>query len=59
MKTLMRLVIAIWIASIVAMVGVLLFYAICDNPILILPAFLLGGLAYCLVRLTRCDNDEW
>lgn len=59
MKTLMRLVIAIWVASMVAMVGSLLYYAIRDNLILLIPAAILAVIGYNLVRLTRYDNDEW
>lgn len=59
MRTAMKIVVAIWVASMVAMVGTLLFYSIRDNLILLLPTVLLAIIAYKLIKLAREGKDYW
>lgn len=59
MKTTMRIVVAIWVTSMVAMVGTLLFYSIRDNLILLMPTVLLAIIAYNLIKMARDGEDRW
>lgn len=59
MRTAMKIVVAIWVTSMVAMVGTLLFYSIRDNLILLLPTVLLAIIAYNLIKLARDGKDSW
>ena len=59
MKTTMRIVVAIWVTSMVAMVGTLLFYSIRDNLILLIPTVLLATIAYNLIKMARDGEDRW
>lgn len=58
-KVLCKLFVALWVASLVAMIGVLLVAAVRENIILLLPVAVLAVLACLLVKLSRHDDEIW